>query len=429
MSHYEATGNPGGLTTSGQPSGVALPGGRLAGCAAPSKLTPEKATAAGTPSGAAPLGTSTKSHSASSRHRKGDSPATARAKRYLLQHIAADLLPNERVSKCLRWRQSKERQIQVWRSVEHKKAHYKGLQVCGSVWVCPVCAAKISERRRAELCAAIATHKATGGGVLLLTLTNSHDRRDRLVDLLEGQALALTRFRGGRVSTRLFDAIGTVGMVRTLEVTHGGNGWHPHYHILVFTRSPLSRAAVKIARDRFAQHWRDCCQASGLPLPDLEHGVDLRAGDWAARYASKWGLEDEMTKGHIKAGRKSKTPWDLLRASISDAKGDQFAEALFREYAETFKGRRQLVWSKGLKAALAVEDLSDEEIAQRADDEAEHVLTLEHDDWLRVCRWLRRWEVLDRAEQGGSSAVIDLLHQLAVLEGAEKSLHVHEVQP
>lgn len=366
-----------------------------------------------------PLGTSTKSHSATSRGRQAESPAVARALRYLLQHVSADLLPNERVSKCLRWRQSKSRDVQVWRSVEHRKAHYKGLQVCGSVWVCPVCAAKISERRRAELCAAIATHQAAGGGVLLLTLTNSHDRRDRLADLLEGQAAALARFRGGRVSTRLFDSIGTVGMVRALEVTHGGNGWHPHYHVLVFTRVPLGRSAVKWARDRFAEHWRDCCEASGLPLPDLVHGVDLRAGEWAAKYASKWGLEDEMTKGHIKAGRKSRTPWDLLRTSARNPEGDQEAERLFREYAETFKGRRQLVWSKGLKPALCVDDVSDEDIAQQADDEAEHVLTLGHDDWLRVCRWMRRWEVLDRAEQGGAAAVLELLHQLSILEGAD----------
>lgn len=375
------------------------------------------------PSPREPLGTSTKSYSASGRARKGQNPATARALRYVLQHVAADLLPNERVAKCLRWRQSRDASVSVWRSVEHRKAHFKGLQVCGSLWSCPVCAAKISERRRAELVAAITTHTSAGGGVMLLTLTNSHDRKDDLAELLEGQAAALKRFRGDRASMRLFDAMGVVGMIRSVEVTHGdANGWHPHYHFLVFTARPLGRTSTAKYRTLLAGHWIECCRASGLKLPSMSRGVDLRGGEHAAKYASKWGLEDEMVKSHIKTGREGRrTPWDLLKDAARGGEGCEYAGRLFREYAQVFKGKRQLVWSKGLKAALGVEEISDEEIAVAAEDDAEHVLTLSHDDWLRVCRHMLRWKVLDLAEEGGAPAVLGLLHDLALTDVAEYS--------
>ena len=75
--------------------------------------------------------------------------------------------------------------------------------------------------------------------------------------------------------------------------------------------------------------------------------MDLRNGQKAASYVSKWGLEHEMTKGHIKKGKTdSKTPFDLLR---DYAEGDENAGKLFRIYFEAFKGTRQLNWSKGLK--------------------------------------------------------------------------------
>ena len=42
-----------------------------------------------------------------------------------------------------------------------------GLQTCGSVWVCPVCGAKVVERRRGEIQQAMAMHRACGGEVHL----------------------------------------------------------------------------------------------------------------------------------------------------------------------------------------------------------------------------------------------------------------------
>ena len=45
-----------------------------------------------------------------------------------------------------------------------------------------------------------------------------------------------------------------------------------------------------------ALEWQDACIKAGLKAPDLIHGVDVRNGTYAAKYVSKWGLE-EVTKG------------------------------------------------------------------------------------------------------------------------------------
>lgn len=406
MSHHASIGNPGG----GQPAGDLPPTAR------PDELTGMRAartaSATGRAQGAkAPLGSNAKSDA-----------AFRTVERFALQAVARDLLPSERVRHCLRTRQRGAKHVEVWRSVEYRRAHYKRLQTCGSVWHCPVCAAKISERRRAELEACTALHKASGGGLALLTLTNSHSRADRLSDLLEAQAVALKRFWTDRASLRLFKRLGVVGLVRAVEVTHGNaNGWHPHYHILLFLDSPRSAGQLKAIRFDLAQRWIDCCKAAGLPLPDLEHGADIRGADWAARYASKWGLEQEVTKGHTKKGRGDRaTPWDLLRRALA---GDQRAGVLFQEFAQAFKGKRQLYWSSGLKDRFAVEEKADEQLAAEVEDSAVLLGSFSAHQWRCIVKAGIRAHLLIVAEDGDWGEVMHYVDGAVAVFGQEVMQH------
>src|ERR1700682_5645885 len=97
-----------------------------------------------------------------------------RLARWQLQRTAQALLPQERVAFCMRRRQAPT--VDIMYSPSRQSAHYQGLMVCGSIWVCPLCAAKISERRRIELDQAIARCIANGGAVYLATYTVAHDR-------------------------------------------------------------------------------------------------------------------------------------------------------------------------------------------------------------------------------------------------------------
>ena len=98
--------------------------------------------------------------------------------------------------------------------------------------------------------------------------------------------------------------------------------------------------------------WKDCCLKAGLDEPSEKHGLDLQAGNDAANYVAKLGLEHEMTKGHIKRARKTAVHlFDILR-SYTDSENEADAN-LFKLYYFAFKGTRQLNWSKGLKKLVS----------------------------------------------------------------------------
>jgi len=340
-------------------------------------------------------------------------PMETRVKRFVLQAVARKFLPKSRTDKCLRLRQ-KGKEVEVWKSHEFKTASFAGLQTCGSVWACPVCSAKIAERRRVEIIAAMTAHKASGGCVNLLTLTAPHQRSDNLADLLKKQAKALNSFWNDRIAKAVFQAMGIVGQIRALEVTHGrlspsNNGWHPHYHVLQFggigaDLVPFDWLQRVEWEDVLYQRWASACVRAGLGEPSRAHGLKLDDGSKAAKYVSKWGLEDEMTKGHTKKALHGETPFDFLRSYLVD-KTDKQAGALFREFAETFKGKRQLHWSKGLKARYAIGELSDEELSATMDDEARMLGQIRLDQWCDVLAVEGQGVVLQLAASGGWDSV------------------------
>lgn len=343
-------------------------------------------------------------------------PAIARIERFILQSAARRIMHGnekiKRIAACLRLRH-KGAQVSVHKSKAHGSAHYGGLQTCGSVWVCSCCAAKISERRRVELMRAVEIHKQGGGDVLLLTLTNPHHLGDKLKDVLEGQRKALEFFNKGGDVTRHNLSIGYIGQVRALEVTHGrkrtvNNGWHPHYHLLLFVDAGLNLIEL---RRTYYEKWSKSCTRAGLKVPDYEHGITLEDGSKAAKYASKWGIESELTKGHTKKAKDGETPFDFLRAFVQD-KNDRQAAALFKEFAEVFKGKSQLFWSRGLKKHFRIDEETDEEIAASQADNADLLGNIEFEEWMVILKHEKRGDVLELARSGGWWAVQVFIEQL-----------------
>ena len=349
----------------------------------------------------------------------------SRVQRFSLQSVARGILPDSRTAKCLRIR-AFDSDVQVWKSREHGTASYGGLQTCGSVWACPVCSAKIAERRRVELLDAMEMHKAQGGTVSLLTLTTPHQRGDNLVELLAQQGKALQSFLRDFTVKAVFAEMGHLGQVRALEVTHGrksvkNNGWHPHFHILQFHQVKGSEADRKDWTARLYLRWVAYCEKAGLGIPSYAHGIKLDDGMKAAQYVTKWGLEDEMTKGHTKKGKAGgESPFDLLRAVLAD-RTDRQAAALFKEFAQGFKGKQQLSWSRGLKARFMVDEKTDEELSQEKDDRATLLGLLTVDQWRDVLKVDGRGVLLDIAAKGGWHNV---QRYLWLIEGAREGVTI-----
>lgn len=348
--------------------------------------------------------------------------AIRRASLYSLQNEAVKLLPTERVRFCLRHRVDASNGIGVKYNQNTEKAHYSNVQRCGSVWTCPICSAQISEGRRQELKQGMEHWQNQNKWVYLLTLTNPHHHGDNLPQLLSGQKKALHRFWTLRKPREMFKSLGKAGHITATEVTYGDNGWHPHYHILLFFNN---RVDIKKLQAFLAACWQNCCEKSGLKVPSLEHGCDLREGKYADKYVSKWGLADEVTKGHIKKGKKdSMTPWDLLKASEG---GCERSGYLFKVFADAFKGKRQLSWSKGFKSLLGVDDTTDEELAAEIKADSVQVDTLAMELWRLILRYKSRADYLKAKEHDikfGSERANNLI--MALAERYTKD-YVHEM--
>lgn len=75
-----------------------------------------------------------------------------------------------------------------------KNAFYTGLQTCGSVWTCPICAARITEVRRQEISQAIDEAYKLGYQSAMVTFTFPHNNTMSLEDTLDKQSKALAFF-------------------------------------------------------------------------------------------------------------------------------------------------------------------------------------------------------------------------------------------
>jgi hypothetical protein len=334
-----------------------------------------------------------------------NNPSSLVSQRFQLLTSARKLLPKERTANCFYARVSIENPVDVLLNKTKNKANYGNLQRCASAWACPVCASILSESRKNDVKKAMDWWKSQGGSVLLMTLTNSHHSGPDLKALRDGQRKAMAYMMGGtRESKRIFKLIGKEHHIGAYEVTHGKNGFHPHYHVLLFCKVHVNDPKNSIIRQQLAQEWISSCEKAGLPLPTMEHGLDLQDGSYADAYVNKWGLEHEMTKGHIKRGKNgSMTPFDLLR-DYSENQNDESGR-LFQQYALTFKGSRQLNWSRKLKKLAGIGEKTEQQIVDETEKMSEKMMELDIELWNAVRSQNKRGELLAAVQEDHTLAL------------------------
>lgn len=375
----------------------------------------------------------------------------SRDERFKLQSVSRGVLGREwRVSKCNRCMIHLE--LDGGKNIprgyagilkgDKGGAFFGGLVQCGSVWTCPVCGAKIAERRAGELREAMGIANRRGLHVSLVTMTVRHGIGDHISDLMPRLAKSQTSFWGRRKVKDTFSNFGLVGRVRSLEVTYGSSGWHPHTHILVFSEKKIPKSVKRT----LANEWQKSCVSAGLPKPTIENGFDIRNGEAAGEYVCKfaddsklpvktktgdvvtWDSADEMTKSQSKKGRQGNiTPFDMLRLIDDKETSDsqkKFYRARFEEYAVAFKGRRQLVWSRGLRDEFEMgKEKSDEELVLEMDQESNLMALLDKNEMKALNKYELRSTALALVENGGRPALIRMLHPIA---GTDMTLSQYE---
>lgn len=342
--------------------------------------------------------------------------------RFSMQKVMAKLFPEQRVSKCLCCVQNNSKHISVFKSRSHGSISMSNLQTCSSVWLDPVCAAKITEKRRIEIKFGMDTHQAEGGSCTFVTRTFPHTKADSLISLRERLKKAEKIMKANYQYRKMLSAFGIIGDIKTLEITVSWhNGWHLHVHEIYFHKQGVFNGAANCTNPEYVAFlenfekiffdiWHDVTLEAGFNEISREHGLTVQNGDFAADYIAKfgkepqsnWSADAELTKAHIKKSRSGFTPWDLIR--LYRDTGDKDLVPIIQEYGNSMFGANQVQWSKGLKKNLGVGEKTDEELAEELDDVSDEIGVLSPVQWkfivkndLRIVFYLfasRGWDVV-----------------------------------
>ncbi len=253
-----------------------------------------------------------------------------------------------------------------------------------------MCAATIRNYRSVEISRAAAAWIGAGNEAYFLTFTARHVSVMALASLLDLISAAFRSVIRGRPWRRLCDGLGIVGTIRSLEVTHGLNGWHPHLHVLLFVEGGLDDrglaalyryfkgerlggAEIPGAWGRFIESvCRDCgkrkvrnvrakdpcvCGGRAYEAPSYQHGVDIErcySAEDAARYLVKTqegkSPGNEMARSDMKTSRPDhRVPFQIL---ASAGEGDEADARLWHEFESATKARKCITWSRGLRDAI-----------------------------------------------------------------------------
>lgn len=296
-----------------------------------------------------------------------------------------------------------------------------GVQWCKSVWGCPNCRRKILTQRSKELDEIVEQWKKKYGQVIMLTLTVPHYDNQGL-DTVLGNARDKRGILGAWadfIATRGWKSIkeeyGISDYVRALEVTKGGNGWHPHLHVLLFTDKKF--VDCEGIEGDILDRWQKSCLKAKLPKPN-EHGVKVGIVEqgW---YLSKWGMGAELSTA-AKEGKKGHYSIAQLEKMLIDRGGDDLSLVQVREYLKEYyrvmRGKKALTFSRGDKLKEIRKDiqLSEEEIVEENPPEKVEIGTLTGNLLYRIyevkdgMHWFRMWVEL-AGFKGGKHAIEKLL--------------------
>lgn len=323
---------------------------------------------------------------------------TSTALRFYLQSEARRILPEHRVGQCLRAVVPNHKLVEVWKDTNRGKAHYRHLRTCGSIWVCPICASKISEHRKREIRRVI---NALVDQPVLCLFTLSHAKKTPLRVTVAELLAAYAGFTSGKGWQDIRTRFDIFGWVRSLEFTHGDNGWHPHLHVIMWAKAKN----YDCMRDAMGTRWGKILNTIGKKyVTGISFNLkeaDKDVGDYVAKMGVQnvnWDIEHEVAKSVIKKAKPGhRNPIQLLYDS---AHGDRVATKLFKEYAEFTAGKRQLEWSRSpnLKMIAGVLDIDDSDIMDIHEESAYLMASLTIEQWHKVLRVGGVGDLLDMAE-------------------------------
>lgn len=303
---------------------------------------------------------------------------------------------------------------------------------CASTWLCPVCSSIIQSRRANEVQRAIdwangiSLIKDSNGDwlripndndyqVVMITYTASHNVKMSLIEFgkqLQNAFIAMNK--NIRKSRKKYE----VGNIKGVEFTHSyKNGWHKHFHVIYILKKECD---VDSFFATIQKSWENACAKNNLldstnerAVQDFrKHSVNLvkdatEISNYVNKSSEEWTLADEMSKSILKIGHNTehRTPFQILSdiATTKD-KVQRYKDInVFIEYMCYTFGLHQQDWSNGLKSAVGLYDVTDEEIMEQQEEHAFYIAGLTVAHWHLIRSKYQRIQYLQAAKGGYES--------------------------
>lgn len=303
----------------------------------------------------------------------------------------------------------------VMRTDKYKSIINTHIAHCSSVWLCPVCSSIIQSKRADDVQKAINWANDNDYQVVMVTYTSSHNVKMSLVEF--GQQLQKAyemMMKNIRKSRKKYE----IGYIKGVEFTHSyRNGWHKHYHVILILKKECDVDAYFAT---IKKSWETACIKNSLldatnekAVQDFrEHSVNIvksakEISNYVNKSSKEWTLADEMSKSVLKIGHNNehRTPFQILCdiATTKDKKQRYKDIDVFVEYMLYTYGLHQQDYSNGLKDAVGIRELSDEEIIEEHEDTAEFIAGLTVAHWHLIRSKYQRIQYFIAAKEGYES--------------------------
>ena len=296
---------------------------------------------------------------------------------------------------------------------------------CNSASACVVCSSRIATARGKWLADTFESAIDKGFTISMLTLTVPHKKGDSLESLLLAMEASYTNVQG-TLAYKDMRLLHNAYFVRSLEVTYGANGWHPHYHVAIIhkpgvhwdiRRKEIEDAWCKnIQRDRTitkkvkkdgVTHIQKI-EISGLRAPKeqiavhiLENATNAQRAEYLTKLSGISSLEFTNSKGKSAKSGANLNIWqihglatmgwekarkvrprahkerymyngDVIEANKLDRLEEKFALdeetsryiQLWNEYEQAMTGKKIISVSRGMADVFGVAWLTDQSIAE-----------------------------------------------------------------
>ena len=256
----------------------------------------------------------------------------------------AKVIPQERAYLCLNGGISADK-VKLIKD-QKNNVHKKGCVRCNMLRACSNCRQISLREKRQQL--RFVTQKSNTD-LVMATLTMPHKKGDSLVEMMSTLKKAWNSLRNDRHFKKVQEKFGFDWGVCSIEVTHGQNGFHPHYHVLLGFKDWQSDGIEYLSKT-IQEIWVRVCDAfrkdENIATSNVFATKVTEIKDEFVEYVAKWNVYNEIAdSSQLKTGKngnKSIAQLELEATEQYEKKGriDKSLFLTLREYYQVMTGTK-----------------------------------------------------------------------------------------